>query len=183
MIEQVVSYFDTKLEMFGLSLKAMGYNRTDAFGQYAALRESINPKGKVVLDIGCGLGIGSVFFSDCLYYGCDGSAEMIAGAQKIHPEIRDAFSVNISPPFPVDWIVMSCLFSVGYDKTEIRKMLGNCLENAKEGIALTFLTKKRDSMTVFPLDWWVAQAEQFSSRWVLRHDFSSHIGLLVLHKG
>jgi 2-polyprenyl-3-methyl-5-hydroxy-6-metoxy-1,4-benzoquinol methylase len=189
--KQATKYFEQNLGVFGPSLKAIGYDRHDAYRQYQVLRDQMGIRpGETVLDVGCALGLGSTLFTDCAYIGLDASRQMVDHSAALHADVDEPRSTKFRLGTPkdlsgqvFDWVLAACIFSVGYAADEAEAVLRDCWNLTTKGLGVTFLTHAPPGkLKAFPQFRWLAMAERLSPRYVYRKDFADHIGALCIYR-
>ena len=193
--EQASNYFGITLQHWGFDLRAIGYERHDCFVPYMALRDMGIQAGASVLDVGCGLGMGSYLFTDCEYYGIDASADMVLKCREVHdPKDRISSShFRLATPDLIrgsyDWVIAQCIFSVGYKWEEVAPVIADCLKICRKGFGFTFLTTglsgENGLLKSWPIDtrWLPLVFKLGVERWTLRNNFHPKMAALYLYRG
>jgi SAM-dependent methyltransferase len=193
--EQVVQvcrqYYENSLAEFGDS--PQGVNWADACSQnlrFQIMSEIDNLNGKIVHDVGCGLGHLFDFLSkkaiNCEYVGSDISSSMITCAKGRIPNQNLYVADILQNPVP-EWMAADYLFTSGlfYVKNSINKaiwtsfmetMLKQMFKLARKGIAFNMLTsyvdyKDKKLFYLHPKNAIEFCVNNLSKRVTLRHDY------------
>jgi SAM-dependent methyltransferase len=152
---KIAELYNNRFVEFGSSIKTVGWgSQKDQYLRFEMLFRNINPKGKKILDIGCGLGDLIPFLNektggDYTYIGIDIAEKLIEDARKNYGSenksfyVGDIFSIN-EPG--IDIAVLSGALS--FKSEGIKKYAQNTLlrmfELSNEVISLNFLSKYVD---------------------------------------
>ena len=190
-IEAAVAYFEESLDLHGPVMAAMGYTLHDCHLQYKILGQMGIQAKDSVLDVGCGLGFGSTHFVECYYKGIDGSARMIDHAKMLQKDINEVESTKFQHGEAVeelenwDWLLLSCIFSVGYSRPQIRQTIRECYDMADKGVGVTFLRSApiNTRLCVEGINWWLHTARDITPNFTMRCDFAPNLAALYLYRG
>ncbi len=188
--ETWLAAYNKMLEERGPTFDGIGYSRRGCMSQYVAIRENLGVKqGDLVLDVGCGIGMGLFVFSDCEYLGIDASGEMIRAAGKLHGEpdlFRCARPLDLFPEMigKYDWVVMSGIFNIHYGWGDVVKTVNTCQTLAKQAVAVTFLRNprnRRPEHSDFSMQKWCTLGFLSSPYWKICADWAENAALLVVY--
>jgi SAM-dependent methyltransferase len=154
-ITRVAELYNNRFEEYGRNIKTVGWgSEKDQRLRFEMLFRNIEPKGKIILDVGCGLGDLIPFLNektggDYTYIGIDIAEKLIMDARKIYASnnrlfyVGDIFSITETD---IDIAVLSGALSFKsegietYAKNTILKMYSL----SKEAASLNFLSKYVD---------------------------------------
>ncbi|OGL46130.1 MAG: hypothetical protein A2W05_09750 [Candidatus Schekmanbacteria bacterium RBG_16_38_10] len=183
---KMTGLYNGRYHEFGRDIRTVGWgSKRDQFLRFEVLFRGLNPKGKTILDVGCGLGDLISFLDertagDYCYVGVDVADRLIEDARKtftapnIEFHVGDVFSASLPK---VDISVLSGALSFKVDGIEkyahdtMRKMF----ELSREAACLNFLTKYVDyelekNQHYYPESIF-SQAKELSRRVNLIHDY------------
>jgi ubiquinone/menaquinone biosynthesis C-methylase UbiE len=154
-ITRVAELYNNRFEEYGRNIKTVGWgSEKDQRLRFEILFRNIEPKGKTILDIGCGLGDLIPFLNektggDFIYIGIDIAEKLIMDARKIYASnnrsfyVGDIFSIKETD---IDIAVLSGALS--FKSAGIEKYAKNTLLKmvslSKEVACLNFLSKYVD---------------------------------------
>ncbi len=185
-MDKTAALYNTRFDEFGRDIKTVGWgNEADQRLRFDVLFRGLDPKGKTILDVGCGLA-GLIPYleektnNDFQYIGIDIAEKLIEDAQKQYSKpgrsffTGDIFSVDLPV---IDIAVLSGALSFKTENIEayayetMSKMFSLC----KEAACLNFMSKYADfeaeknqhyqPETVF------AKAKELSKMVNLLHDY------------
>lgn len=147
--------YNSRFEQFGRDIRTVGWgSEADQHLRFDVLLRGVDPVGKTVLDVGCGLG-GLVPYlqkrtgGDFNYMGIDVAERLVADARTAHGGRRrefltgDLFSLELPQ---ADLVLMSGALSLKSAGIEdyARRSLARMYELAREAACLNFLSKYVD---------------------------------------
>lgn len=155
-IQKIAELYNIRYNNFGRNIKTVGWgNKKDQVLRFEMLLRGLEPKGKTILDIGCGLGDLVTYLNektngDFQYIGIDIADTLVNDAKKIFTSSNvqfftcDIFAMDSMPS--VDISVMSGALSFKTDGIESYafKTMHKMFEISNEGASLNFLTKYVD---------------------------------------
>ena len=147
--------YNERYKKFGRDIRTVGWsNDRDQVLRFEVLFRGLNPKGKTILDVGCGLGDLVPYIEHCTggdfnYIGIDVAGELIEDARCFHGATNCEFSEGdiFSLVLPqVDISVLSGALSLKCDGIEAyaRETLHRMMELSRQAVALNFLTSYAD---------------------------------------
>ena len=153
--EPAALLYNERYKKFGRDIRTVGWGSdADQSLRFDVLFRGINPHGKTILDVGCGLGdlvpyLERLTDGNFYYIGIDVAGELIQDAKIVHARsnceflIGDIFSIDLPK---VDISVMSGALSLKRDGIEIyaRNTLRQMINLSRVAVALNFLTKYVD---------------------------------------
>lgn len=153
--EPAALLYNERYEKFGRDIRTVGWgNDRDQALRFDVLFRGLNPRGKTILDVGCGLGdlvpyLDRQTDGDFIYIGIDVAGKLIEDARDVHekPNCRfftgDIFSVELPQ---VDISILSGALSLKRDGIEVyaQDTLTKMIELSREAAALNFLTSYVD---------------------------------------
>lgn len=154
-IQSVESFYDQKLIEHGVSHAAVGWgSKEDQFLRFRMLLRGISPKGKVILDAGCGLGdlvnyLDELTGGDFEYIGIDITESLIHKARDLHQRPNCTFLVGDLMADGVKEVDISILSgALTYKRKDIKgyakKTMGRMYELSREAACLNFMSKHVD---------------------------------------
>ncbi len=178
--------YNTRYEEYGRQIKTVGWgSKDDQLLRFEILFRGLNPKGKTILDVGCGLGDLIPFLNDKTrgdyqYIGIDVTSNLIVDSKEKYGKSGIDFFVGdiFSLPLPaVDIAVLSGALSLkakGIEKYAIDTM-EKMFDLSREAVSLNFLTKYVDfelekNQHYQPEDVF-SSAKKLSNRVNLIHDY------------
>lgn len=183
---QAADLYNTRYDQFGRDIKTVGWgNAKDQLLRFDVLLRGLEPKGKSILDIGCGLGDMIPYLTertggDFNYIGIDIAEKLIVDASATFKSkgyqfyTGDIFSVNL-PKVDIALLSGALSFKTENIETYAYETMAQMFELSKEAACLNFLTKYVDfeleknqhyqPETVF------SKAKQFSKKVNLLHDY------------
>ncbi len=185
-LNKTAELYNERYKALGRSIETVGWGSTlDQKLRFEMLFRSLNPRGKTILDVGCGLGDMVNFLDektdgDFKYIGIDIAGKLIEDAKDVfkHEKVSffngEIFSVELPQ---VDIAVLSGALSFKTDNIEIYAMstMKKMFELSREAISLNFLSKYVDfeleknqhyhPETVF------SQAKSITKNVALYHDY------------
>jgi ubiquinone/menaquinone biosynthesis C-methylase UbiE len=152
---RIAELYNNRFVEFGRNIKTVGWgSEKDQYLRFEMLFRGINPKGKKILDIGCGLGDLIPFLNektggDYTYIGIDIAEKLIIDARKIYASnnrlfyIGDIFSITETD---IDIAVLSGALSFKTQgiETYAKNTLLRMVSLSKEVACLNFLSKYVD---------------------------------------
>lgn len=123
-ITTIDDYYSDKIRTHGATPQGVDWNgETGQRLRYEQLARLLPASNFSICDLGCGYGGLYDFLaetrSDFHYIGVDVSAEMIAEADRLHPQDNCRFIRADRPDTPVDFVIASGIFNV-------RQAIGDC---------------------------------------------------------
>ena len=154
-IQDIETFYDQKLIEHGVSHKAVGWgSKEDQFLRFRMLLRGISPKGKVILDAGCGLGdlvkyLDELTGGDFEYIGIDITESLILKARDIHSRPNCTFLVGDLMAERVKEVDISILSgALTYNTKGIKgyaeKTMSRMYELSREAACLNFMSKYVD---------------------------------------
>lgn len=151
----IASFYTSKLAEFGVSHKTVGWGSIeDQFLRFRMLLRGLSPKGKVVLDVGCGLGDLVTYLheetsGDFEYIGIDITESLILKAREIHDRPNCKFFVGDLEACKAKNIDISLLSGALTYKTPnvkryARETMQRMFQGSKEAACLNFMSKYSD---------------------------------------
>jgi len=155
-IQKIAELYNIRYNNLGRNIKTVGWgNEKDQVLRFEMLLRGLDPKGKTILDIGCGLGDLVTYLhektnGDFQYIGIDIADTLVNDAKNFFTTSNiqfftcDIFSMDSMPS--VDISVMSGALSFKTDGIESYafKTMHKMFEISNEGASLNFLTKYID---------------------------------------
>ena len=151
----IASFYSSKLAEFGVSYKSVGWGSIeDQFLRFRMLLRGQSPKGKVVLDVGCGLGdlvtyLDEETSGDFEYIGIDITESLILKAREIHDRPNCRFIVGdleVTKPKNVDISVLSGALT--YKTPNVtryaRETMQRMFQGSREAACLNFMSEYSD---------------------------------------
>lgn len=153
--EPAALFYNERYKKFGRNIRTVGWGSDkDQSLRFDVLFRGINPCGKTILDVGCGLGdlvpyLEQLTDGNFNYIGVDVADELIKDARAVHPGSNcefltgDVFSINLPQ---VDISVLSGALSLKRDGIEAyaQDTLRKMIDLSRVAVALNFLTKYVD---------------------------------------
>lgn len=147
--------YNSRYNQFGRDIKTVGWGSSkDQQIRFDILFRGIDPKGKTILDVGCGLGdlvpyLENITGGDFNYIGIDIAEKLLEDAKKIYGENRKAFYIGdiFSIDLPqVDISILSGALSFKIDgiETYAYASMHKMFDISKEAACLNFLSKYVD---------------------------------------
>ena len=183
---EISSLYNKRFEKYGRDIKTVGWgNYASQKLRFEILFQGIDPKGKMILDVGCGLGnlipyLKESTGGDFSYIGIDIAEKLIDDARLKYGEIQNKFYVGdiFSIKLPtVDISVLSGALSYkthGIEKYT-QKTMAQMYLKSKEAASLNFLTKYVDFELEKNQHYWPEKifktAKKISERVRLIHDY------------
>jgi ubiquinone/menaquinone biosynthesis C-methylase UbiE len=185
-ITKAAALYNDRYDLYGNNLKTVGWGTSeDQILRFEMLFRGLNPKGKTILDVGCGLGdlidyLDNVTGGDFNYIGVDIAEKLISSAKETYsrPNVKFyAGDVSLDILNPVDISVLSGALSfktTGIEKYAYETMK-RMFELSKEVACLNFLSKYVDFETEknqhYSPEIMFSKAKEFSKRVVIYHDY------------
>ena len=153
--KEVASLYNLRFDQHGRDIKTVGWGSESSQRlRFEVLLRGLEPKGKTILDIGCGLGNIIPFLEECTggdfsYIGIDVAEKLIDDARSSYGEVRKCFYVGdiFSVMVPsVDISVLSGALSLKVHGIEkyAQQTMARMYELSHEAACLNFLTKYVD---------------------------------------
>ena len=147
--------YNERYKKFGRDIRTVGWgNDRDQILRFEVLFRGLDPRGKTILDVGCGLGDLVPYLErrtdgDFKYIGIDVASKLVEDARAVHDKPNctfytgDIFSVELPQ---VDISVLSGALSLKRDGIEVyaRDTLKEMVRLSREAAALNFLTSYVD---------------------------------------
>lgn len=147
--------YNGRFEQFGRDLRTVGWgSREDQRLRFDVLFRGTDPRGMVILDVGCGLGDLVPYLEertggDFQYVGVDVAEKLVADACAAHsaPNCRflhgDVFTIE---PGPVDFAVLSGALSLKIEGIELyaQRVMERMFALSRHSASLNFLSKYVD---------------------------------------
>lgn len=148
---RAAALYNNRYDEFGNDVRTVGWGSTeDQKLRFEVLFRGFDPKGKTILDIGCGLGdlvpwLDQRTNGDFRYVGVDIAEKLIHDARARHDKANTSFIVGdiLSPGLPAaDISVLSGALSYKVDGLEYyaRSTLRKMYELSREAVSVNFLT-------------------------------------------
>lgn len=154
----VAEFYNTRFDEFGVSIKSTGWGSIESQRlRFQVLFRGINPKGKTILDVGCGLGgllpfLQEATNGDFTYIGIDVADKLVYAAAELHGGrnrkflVGDVFSAASAYPLSPDISVLSGALT--YNAPGIERYALDTMEKmyeiSKEAACLNFLSSYVD---------------------------------------
>lgn len=185
----VAEFYNTRFEEFGLSIKSTGWGSIESQRlRFQVLFRGISPKGKTILDVGCGLGDLLPFLQeatngDFTYIGIDVADKLVNAAEELYGGrnrkflVGDVFSADSASKLSADISVLSGALT--FNAPEIEKYaldtMGKMYAISKEVACLNFLSSYVDyeleKNKHYSPELVFAEAKRISKRVNLYHDY------------
>ena len=185
-ITKAATLYNNRYDLYGNNLKTVGWGTSeDQILRFEMLFRGLNPKGKTILDVGCGLGdlidyLDKVTGGDFNYIGVDIAEKLINSAKEKYssPNVKFyAGDVSLDMLNPVDICVLSGALSfktLGIEEYAYDTMK-RMFELSKEAACLNFLSKYVDFEAKknqhYSPEIMFSKAKEFSRRVVIYHDY------------
>ena len=154
-LESVESFYNDRLIKFGVSHETVGWgSKHDQFLRFEMLLRDLSPKGKVILDVGCGLGdmvthLDKVTCGDFEYIGIDIAQSLVLKAREIHNRPNCKFIVGDLMNSEIESVDISVLSGTLTYKTDgieayAKQIMQKMHEISKEAACLNFMNKYSD---------------------------------------
>lgn len=181
--------YNTRFDQYGRDIKTVGWgSELSQRLRFEVLFRGLDPKGKTILDVGCGLGdlipyLESRTGGDFYYIGIDIAGKLIDDARTTYGHVGrefhtgDIFSVAVPP---VDITVLSGALSLKVDGIEpyAYATMERMYNLTQEAACLNFLTKYVDyeleKNQHYQPELVFSKAKQISNRVNLFHDYPLH---------
>jgi ubiquinone/menaquinone biosynthesis C-methylase UbiE len=185
-ITKAAALYNDRYDLYGNNLKTVGWGTSeDQILRFEILFRGLNPKGKTILDVGCGLGdlidyLDKVTNGDFYYIGVDIAEKLISSAKEkyFRPNVKFYVGDVFLDVFnPVDITVLSGALSfktTGIEEYAYETMK-RMFELSKEAACLNFLSKYVDfeaekNQHYIP-EIMFMKAKEFTKRVVIYHDY------------
>ncbi len=153
--ESAALLYNERYDKFGRDIRTVGWsNDRDQTLRFDVLFRGLDPRGKTILDVGCGLGDLVPYLNrrtdgDFTYIGIDVASRLIGDARAVHGHPNcsfytgDIFSVELPQ---VDYSILSGALSLKQDGIEAyaRDTLTQMVKLSRQAVALNFLTSYVD---------------------------------------
>jgi len=153
--KEVASIYNLRFDKHGRDIKTLGWGSESSQRlRFEVLLQGLKPKGKTILDVGCGLGDLIPFLEDCTggdfsYIGIDIADKLVDNARLMHGEkktkfyVGDIFSIKLPS---VDISVLSGALSCKVHGIEhyALETMNQMYSLSKETACLNFMTKYVD---------------------------------------
>ena len=185
-ITKAAALYNARYDLYGNNLKTVGWGASeDQILRFEMLFRGLNPKGKTILDVGCGLGdlidyLDKVTGGDFNYIGIDIAEKLISSAKEKYSKPNVEFhagDISLDILNSVDISVLSGALSYKtkgieeYAYETIKRMF----ELSKEAACLNFLSKYVDFETEknqhYSPEIMFSTAKEFSKRVIIYHDY------------
>lgn len=147
--------YNERYEQYGRDIRTVGWsNDGDQTLRFDTLFRGLNPKGKTVLDVGCGLGdlvpyLDRITNGDFKYIGVDVASKLIDDSKAVHSRVNcsfhagDIFSIELPK---VDISILSGSLSLKREGIEAyaHETLKKMIELSREAVSLNFLSSYAD---------------------------------------
>lgn len=181
--------YNTRFDQYGRDIKTVGWGSEPSQRlRFEVLFRGLDPKGKTILDIGCGLGdlipyLESLTNGDFHYIGIDIAGKLIDDARATYGQAGkefhtgDIFSVTVPP---VDIAVLSGALSLKVDGIELYayETMKRMFDLSRTASCLNFLTKYVDyeleKNQHYQPELVFSKAKHISNRVNLFHDYPLH---------
>lgn len=151
----VAELYNERFERFGRDLRTVGWgSRADQLLRFEVLLRGLDPKGKTILDVGCGLGDLVPFLhertgGDFRYVGLDVAASLVDDARRLHGDAcctflhGDVFAAGVPQ---ADIAVLSGALSLRIEGIAeyAQRTLERMYALSREAACLNFLSKYAD---------------------------------------
>ncbi|GAA0815559.1 class I SAM-dependent methyltransferase [Colwellia asteriadis] len=156
--QQITDFYNQRFQEKGHDIASVGWrDKASQWLRFDMLFRDYNPKGKVILDVGCGFGDLYAFLTqqcgdDFHYIGIDISSELINEAKKKYNQtnadffVGDLFSIADFTQKDIDYAVESGMLSFKLENNDeyAKQIMDEMFTLSKEGVALNFLTDQVD---------------------------------------
>jgi len=152
---KIAELYNSRFIEFGRNIKTVGWgSEKDQYLRFEVLFRDINPKGKKILDIGCGLGDLIPFLNektggDYTYIGIDIAQKLIEDARETYGAdnksfyVGDIFSIN-EPGIDIAVLSGALSFKSENIETYAKNTILKMYSISKEAASLNFLSKYVD---------------------------------------
>lgn len=196
-IEKAASFYNNRYDQYGRDIKSVGWgSKEDQTLRFEMLFRGIDPVGKTILDVGCGLGDLLPFLKERTngsfrYIGIDIAENLIRDAKSTYAEEgREFYSGDIfSVALPeVDIAVLSGALSYNVEHIEsyAHDTMGKMFALSREAIAMNFLSTyvdfQLDKNRHFQPEAMFTKAKSLSKRVCLLHDYPLYEFTIQLFK-
>ena len=154
-IREVASLYNLRFDQYGRDIKTVGWGSEPSQRlRFEVLLRGLEPKGKTILDIGCGLGNLIPFLEECTggdfsYIGIDVAEKLIddarsryGGARKLF-YVGDIFSVMV-PSVDISVLSGALSFKAYGIEQYAHQTMARMFDLSREAACLNFLTKYVD---------------------------------------
>lgn len=187
--QRVTSFYNQRYQEQGDDISSVGWcDKPSQWLRFDMLFRDYDPRGKTILDVGCGFGdlyefLTEKYGDNFSYIGIDISGELITQAQKKHCEINamfyqcELFSLAKYTDEPIDYAIESGMlsFKIKDNNKYAQEVMGNMFELSRDGVALNFLSDQVDYQLDknhhFSIQNALLWASQLSRHFVLYHDY------------
>ncbi|MFT5755353.1 MAG: ubiquinone/menaquinone biosynthesis C-methylase UbiE [Alteromonadaceae bacterium] len=187
--QRVTSFYNERYKEKGNDISSVGWSGQESqYLRFDVLFRDYDPKGKTILDVGCGFGdlydfLVNKFGNSFHYIGIDISASLIDEANKKHVNScaefyqADLLSLKQYSTKSVDFAVESGMLSFKLENNDeyAQQTMQQMFLIANDGVALNFLTdqvdyqlEKNHHYAVFDVLSW---ASKLSRSFVIYHDY------------
>jgi len=187
--QRITSFYNKRYQQQGDDISSVGWrDKTSQWLRFDMLFRDYDPRGKTILDVGCGFGdlysfLSEKFGSDFHYIGIDISSELINQATKKYSATNatfyqcDLFSLREYTDKAISYSVESGMlnFKIADNNAYAEQVMQAMFILSSEGIALNFLTdqvdyqlEKNHHFSIQDVLFW---ASKLSSDFILYHDY------------
>ncbi len=185
-ITKAAALYNDRYDLYGNNLKTVGWGTSeDQILRFEMLFRGLNPKGKTILDVGCGLGdlidyLDKVTGGDYNYIGVDIAEKLISSAKEKYsrPNVRFYVGdVSLDILNPVDISVLSGALSFKTTGIEVYayETMKRMFELSEEAACMNFLSKyvdfEAEKNQHYSPEIMFAKAKEFTKRVVIYHDY------------
>lgn len=185
-IKKAAALYNNRYDLYGNNLKTVGWGTSeDQILRFEMLFRGLNPKGKTILDVGCGLSdlidyLDKVTGGDFNYIGVDIAEKLISSAKERYSRPNVKFYVGdvfLDILNPVDISVLSGALSFKTTGIEVYayETMKRMFELSKEAACINFLSKyvdfEAEKNQHYSPEIMFAKAKEFTKRVVIYHDY------------
>ena len=193
--ERIAQFYDQRVEQYGHDPRACDYGRPQSqLKKFAVLADVLPLTNTTILDVGCGFADYATYlasrFASISYTGIDLSAQMIATAQQLHPDLNLQVGNIVQEAGQARFDVVTT--------NGIFYLLGDSAPSLMRHIIQHMFTLARQAVAFNSLSTWAPEQEAgefyadpieilefcrtLSSRVVLRHDYLPHDFTIYLYR-
>ncbi len=185
-ITKAAGLYNARFDQYGRDIKTVGWgSESSQCLRFETLFRGLDPKGKTILDVGCGLGglipyLERLTGDDFQYIGIDIAEKLVGDASATYGHVGRAFYVgdifSVVVP-PVDIAVLSGALSLRVDSIEkyAYATMERMYSLSRKAACLNFLTKYVDyelqKNQHYEPELVFAKAKQIAGRVTLFHDY------------
>ena len=187
--QHITSFYNNRYKQQGDDISSVGWrDKSSQWLRFDMLFRGYDPRGKTILDVGCGFGdlygfILEKFGSNFQYIGIDISSELIQKAEKKYSANNakfyqcDVFSLKEHTQVSIDYSVESGMlsFKIADNNIYAQQVMDAMFALSSMGISLNFLTDQVDYQLEknhhFSIQNVLCWGSKLSKNFVLYHDY------------